>query len=73
MGSRGRKSVSELSVATAKVVALDQRPAPPEKLNKAESEIWRRIVKRLPAGYFPAEMHGLLAEYCRVAQQPAVS
>ena len=44
--------------------AAKQRPAPPEGLGKAESDIWRRIVSGMPGGWFSAEHRELLERYC---------
>ena len=64
MKSRGRKSSAELEVAPVQIDCAKQRPAPPENLGEAESEIWRRIVASLPAGWFSAEHRELLERYC---------
>lgn len=61
MGTRGRKSASELAV----VSVLPQRPEPPADLSADEDREWREIVHRLPADWFPRETHGLLSAYCR--------
>ena len=64
MGTRGRKSISELTTAPA-VAFLPQRPEPPADLSAAEAVEWAAIVHRLPADWFPRETHGLLSAYCR--------
>lgn len=64
MGTRGRKSISELTTAPT-VAFLPARPDPPADLSAAEGQEWREIVHRLPADWFPRETHGLLAAYCR--------
>jgi hypothetical protein len=42
-----------------------QRPEPPSSLRKADAKIWREVVDRMPANWFPRETHGLLMQYCR--------
>lgn len=44
-----------------------KRPAPPAHLSKVEADIWRNVVNRLPADWFPQETHEMLAQYCRHA------
>ena len=63
MGTRGRKSADELSVAA--VIHMPARPEPPGDLSAPEAVEWREIVHHLPADWFPRETHGLLAQYCR--------
>jgi hypothetical protein len=46
------------------VTALAQRPEPPKGLPKAEKDLWREIVKSVPAGHFDAGTFPLLEEYC---------
>jgi phage terminase small subunit len=36
------------------------RPDPPDRLTRAEAELWRAIVARMPDGWFPAETLPLL-------------
>jgi hypothetical protein len=50
----------ELELGRAVVANMDHRPAPPEGLTEAQQEEWRTIVGRMPSGWFPREMHGLL-------------
>ena len=58
MGARGPKSAAALAVIPS---MTEHRPSPPEGLTEAEAEQWRRIVNRLPHGWFPVETHALLA------------
>ena len=58
---RGRKTAADSRVAAA----LPQRPEPPRGLPKAEKDLWREIVKSVPAGHFDAGTLPLLEEYCR--------
>jgi hypothetical protein len=60
--TRGRKSAAALSVVTPIGAA---RPAPPDGLTAAQAEVWRSVVDRLPADWFPRETFDLLASYCR--------
>lgn len=46
-----------------------ERPECPHDLNDEEAEVWFMVVNRLPADWFPAETHPLLAQYCRTAIQ----
>lgn len=64
MGTRGTKSSAALSVVTP---IGESRPQPPDELNAAQAEIWRNVVDRLPAGWFPRETFDVLAGYCRHA------
>ena len=59
---RGPKSAAELTVVTPIGAA---RPQPPDDLTETQAEVWRNVVDRLPAGWFPRETHDLLAAYCR--------
>jgi hypothetical protein len=61
MGSRGKKSVGELSV-----VALSaRRPEPPAELTAAEAVIWGAVVGTKPPDWFAADSFPLLVAYCR--------
>jgi hypothetical protein len=59
---RGRKSASELSVVTG---IQSARPAAPDDLTQEQAEVWRSVVTRLPANWFPRETFDVLAAYCR--------
>ena len=63
MGQRGRKPASELTITRA--VAAVARPDAPYDLTDEQSKEWWAIVNRMPADWFPREMHGLLTQYCR--------
>jgi hypothetical protein len=41
------------------------RPEPHEDLNEDEAKVWRHIVRRMPADWFPPETHVLLLMYCK--------
>ncbi len=41
------------------------RPEPPADLTDEQAEEWRAVVNRMPAEWFPPEIHPLLAQYCR--------
>ena len=62
MGNRGRTSQEALSVVS--VTELD-RPRPPDGMPDDQAEVWRRIVRSLPAGWFGPETQMLLTQYCR--------
>ena len=61
MGSRGRKSATNLGV----VHGILQRPEPPEELTPEQAAEWRAVVRRLPVHFFPREIWPLLCAYCR--------
>src|SRR5689334_7593135 len=65
MGSRGRTSAAELSVISGGGVETIRRPEPPRDLTDEEAEVWRTVVNRLPADWFPAETLPMLAQYAR--------
>lgn len=59
---RGRKSSADLAIVTPIGAA---RPQPPDSLTTDQSAVWRDVVERLPANWFPRETLELLAAYCR--------
>jgi hypothetical protein len=63
MLQRGRKSAEARSVE--ELAADGPRPEPPSALGQDEAKIWREIVGRMPANWFPRETHALLMQYCR--------
>lgn len=66
MGARGRPSAASLElVAGGPLPAILERPAAPAELNEEQAGEWRIVVNRLPADWFPAETHSMLAQYCR--------
>ena len=65
MGSRGRTSAAELSVISGGGVETVRRPDAPVDLTDDEAEVWRSVVNRLPADWFPAETLSMLAQYAR--------
>jgi phage terminase small subunit len=65
MGTRGRKSMAELTVIAGSGVETIRRPDPPDNLTDEQADEWRAVVRRLPADWFPRETWGLLAQYCR--------
>lgn len=67
MGTRGRTSAAELSVITGGGVDTIRRPEPAPDLTSDEAEVWRSVVNRLSADWFPAETLPLLAQYARHA------
>jgi hypothetical protein len=62
-----RKSIAALSVA-APVTPAIERPAPPSHLSKFQQAAWTAAVDQMPSGFFRAETHLLLAQYCRHAE-----
>lgn len=67
MGTRGRTSAAELSVISGGGIETIRRPEPPIDLTEDEGEVWRTVVNRLPADWFPAETLPMLGQYCRHA------
>lgn len=63
MGTRGRKSAAELTVASA--VSTIRRPDAPLDLTPEESDVWVATVEAMPADWFPRETFPLLAQWCR--------
>ncbi len=67
MAQRGRQSAAARSmVATMTTLEQDTRPEPPEDLEPAEIKIWRDLVARMPADWFPIETLPLLEQYCKL-------
>lgn len=58
-----------MSVVTSSEVTHIQRPRPMPDLSPEAKEIWREVVNRLPAEWFPAETWPLLSSYCAHAVQ----
>jgi len=65
MAQRGRKSAASLEVISSSGITTVRRPDPVSELSDEQAEVWRSVVNRLPADWFPAETHPLLAQYCR--------
>jgi hypothetical protein len=65
MRQRGRKSAASLEVISYSDADVVRRPDPPAELTEEEAEEWKSVVGRLPAHWFLAETHQLLAQYCR--------
>ena len=63
MGSRGRKSVAELTVSN--VVPLKSFPPPPGHLSRAQQETWRLVIASRAGDMIAPEAFPVLAEYCR--------
>lgn len=66
MGIRGRAPSASLSVVPT-VVEVVPRAKPPSELSDEQAEVWRAIVNRMPADWFPRETHEMLAQYSRHA------
>jgi hypothetical protein len=66
VGARGPKAahVQGLTVIGGGGIEAVRRPDPPADLTDEMAFEWRMIVNRLPADWFPAETHALLAQYC---------
>jgi hypothetical protein len=46
-------------------ISAVNRPEPPAHLTDDQATVWRGVVDRLPADWFPGETHALLAQFCR--------
>lgn len=66
MGARGpqAQAAQGLTVIGGGGIEAVRRPDPPRELTDEMAHEWRTIVNRLPADWFPAETHGMLAQYC---------
>lgn len=66
--SRGRESAAsqeaQLSPEELKAEQDALRPPPPDYLDDDEKTMWKSIVDRMPAGWFPEETLPLLEQYC---------
>ena len=65
MGSRGRKSSAELSIAAPAAIETVERQRPPHDLTDEEVEVWAAVVNTEPADWFSPSTAPLLAQYCR--------
>lgn len=65
MGTRGRQSAAALSVISGGGIETIRRAEPADELTEEEAEVWRLVVNRLPADWFPAETLPMLSQYCR--------
>ena len=65
MGSRGKKSFTELGTMKPIGITAIKRPEPTADLTDDQAHEWRAVVNRMPAEWFPRETHALLAQYCR--------
>jgi hypothetical protein len=66
VGARGPQAQASqgLTVIGGNGIEAVRRPDPPCGLTDEMAHEWRTIVNRLPADWFPAETHGMLAQYC---------
>ena len=72
MKQRGRKSTASLTVlpTVLKPVETDA----PEHLSDQEKAEWKKIVDRMPTGFFTAEMFPMLAALCQhIVSQKKIS
>jgi hypothetical protein len=67
MGSRGRKSASELSTVGPGGIALVRRPEPSEHLDEDATTIWQATVNSLPADWFSPGALPMLEALCVLA------
>jgi hypothetical protein len=65
MGARGKKSTAAMSVVQPSDITAVHRPESQAGLTTEQANIWRSVVNRLPADWFPIETHDMLAQYCR--------
>jgi len=62
MNNRGRKSTASLQSGVLQ--HMRKPPQPPKELTEAAAQLWKNIVKNLPADYFRAGDLPLLQVYC---------
>lgn len=72
MGSRGRKSSSELAIAVVDGVTCAKRQECPVHLTDAARAVWVQLVNDQPADAFSAKDVPLLEQYCRHVVQGRV-
>lgn len=65
MTQRGRKSAASLEVVSQGEVVRIERARVPVELTDEQAGVWRSVVDRMLADWFPAETRPLLAQYCR--------
>ena len=65
MKQRGRRQ--NLAVARESGISAQERPEPAVDLTPEQRIEWISVVNALPADWFPAETHGVLAQYCKHA------
>src|SRR5262249_15425365 len=58
--TRGRKE----QIIPAAIEAA-KRPEPPDHLDTAAADEWRKVVNRMPPDWFPDETHAMLEQRCR--------
>ncbi|MGQ7793749.1 hypothetical protein ACUN0C_15185 [Faunimonas sp. B44] len=63
MGTRGRRSSAELTLAP--VVLAERRPSPPPSLTDAEAAVWVDVVGAMPATWFTKAARPVLVNYVR--------
>jgi hypothetical protein len=65
MGTRGRKSSTELTTKAPLTVLAERRPSPPADLTEAEGLVWSDVVGCMPCGWLSKAQVPLLVAYCR--------
>lgn len=65
MGTRGRKSSTELTTISASGITSKLRLEAPADLTAEQAEVWRAIVNANPADMFNPGSAALLAQLCR--------
>ena len=63
MGSRGRKSITDLMIDGS--TSVIQRPDAPSTLTDAEADEWRAIVASMPPEHFARIHYPMLTQLCR--------
>ena len=61
---RGRKSGASLETVLS-VTGKPARPAAPDCLTTDQAEVWKSVVKSMPADWFGREIWPLLIQFCR--------
>ena len=65
MPKRSAEAKAIARIAPPDEVEVIERPAPPPDLNRDQADEWTTFVNRMPADWFGAECHPLLASLCR--------
>lgn len=67
MGTRGRKSGSELATRAQALIERQERPKPPIELGSEQCEVWWEVLNDYPADQFKGGQLTMLADFCKHA------
>src|SRR5215213_6608108 len=65
MGTRGRRSASELAIIPFQPKPEVRHPEPPKGLTSDQAQIWRTVVASLPTDWITPSNSPLFEAYCR--------